>query len=66
MSQRETTMLWLKDTIRHLAQCQQQLQWAESAETIQVLTESMLRDLEQCQRLCEDIHQRAHMRVAVS
>ena len=53
MSQRDVNLLWLKDTIEHLKNCQQQLEWAEDAETIEVLTESMLRDLERCRRICE-------------
>jgi hypothetical protein len=44
--------------IKHLAACQQQLEWAEDANTIHVLTETMLRDLECCRRLCETLHRR--------
>ena len=53
MSQRETNLLWLKDILDHLRSCHQQLQWAEDAETVQLLTGTMLRDLESCRRLCE-------------
>ncbi len=53
MSQRATDLLWLKDLLEHLRACQRQLQWAEDEETVAVLTESMLRDLESCRRLCE-------------
>lgn len=59
MSQRESNLIWLKDILEHMATCQQQLEWAQDAETIQVLTETMLRDLESCRRLCESIHSRA-------
>jgi hypothetical protein len=59
MSQRETNLLWLKDTLEHLAGCREQLQWAGDAETVHVLTETMLRDLECCRRICEDIHRRS-------
>jgi hypothetical protein len=57
MSRRETDLLWLKDTIGHLAQCQQQLQWADNPETVHVVTETMLRDLGCCRRLCEALHE---------
>lgn len=55
MSQRDTNLLWLKDMLEHLAACQQQLCWAEDAEAVQVLTESMLRDLDCCRRICEQL-----------
>jgi hypothetical protein len=64
MSQRDVNLLWLKDTIEHLKNCQQQLEWAEDAETIEVLTESMLRDLERCRRICESLHHRASLQHA--
>jgi len=59
MSQRETNLLWLKDLLEHLTACQQQLEWAEDGETVNVLTDSMLADLERCKRLCEAIRRRA-------
>ena len=65
MSQRETNLLWLKDMLDQMAACQQQLQWAEDPATIAVLTEAMLRDLDCCRRLCENIHRRAAVRQAV-
>jgi hypothetical protein len=55
MCQRESNLLWLKDLLGHLSSCQKQLQWAEDAEAVDVLTESMLRDLESCRRLCEKL-----------
>jgi len=59
MSQRQTNLLWLKDLLEHLTTCQQQLEWAEDGETVLVLTESMLADLERCKRLCEMMRRRA-------
>lgn len=59
MSQRESNLLWLKDVLEHLADCRQQLEWTEDAGTIHVLTETMLRDLDCCRRLCENLHRRA-------
>ncbi len=58
MSQRDTNLLWLKDMLDHLSACRKQLEWAESPEAVQVLTEAMLRDLESCRRLCETLHRR--------
>ncbi len=58
MSQRETNLLWLKDMLDHLSACRQQLEWAENSQSVNVLTETMLRDLECCRRLCETIHRR--------
>ena len=65
MSQRESNLLWLKDVLEHLTTCQQQLTWAEDAETVQLLTEAMIRDLECCRRLCESMHRRASLQHAV-
>ena len=62
MSQRETNLLWLKDMLEHMMQCQQQLEWAEDEEAVQVLTETMLRDLESCRRLLsETLHRRQQL-----
>jgi hypothetical protein len=58
MSQRETNLLWLHDMLEHLMQCQQQLAWAEDEEAVQVLTETMLRDLESCRRLLSETMRR--------
>ena len=65
MSQRDLNLLWLKDTLEHLTSCRQELQWAEDAETVHLLTETMLRDLECCRRLCHALHRRAGLQHAV-
>ena len=65
MSQRDANLLWLKDMLEHLTACQRKLEWAENPETISLLTETMLRDLERCQRLCESLHQRGRVLQAV-
>lgn len=59
MAQRQANLLWLKDMLEHLSACQQQLLWTEDADSVCVLTESMLRELDSCRRLCEDMHRRA-------
>jgi len=63
MSQRESNLMWLKDMLENLSACRQQLEWADDHRAIQVLTETMLRDLESCRRLCESM-QRRHCQVA--
>lgn len=64
MSQRESNLLWLKDMLEHMTACRDQLEWARDAETVQVLTDSMLRDLESCRRLCEGMQRRLQLQHA--
>ena len=56
MSHHDSNLLWLKDVLEHLTLCQQQLEWTRNTDTIRVLTETMLRDLDTCRRLCETLH----------
>jgi hypothetical protein len=65
MSQRESNLIWLKDILEHLSGCQQQLEWTEDAQAIHVLTETMLRDLDCCRKICETLQRRALYREAV-
>jgi hypothetical protein len=65
MSQRNTNLLWLKDMLEHLSACQQQLWWTHDPEAVSVLTENMIRELDSCRRLCEEIHRRASLKQAV-
>jgi hypothetical protein len=65
VSQRDTNLLWLKDMLDHLSACRKQLEWAESPEAVQVITETMLRDLESCRRLCESLRRRSAPQPAV-
>jgi len=65
MSPRDTNLLWLKDMLDHLSACRKQLEWAESPEAVQVLTETMLRDLESCRRVCESLYRRTASQPAV-
>jgi hypothetical protein len=62
MSPRESNLLWLKDTLEHLTSCRQELEWAEDPEALRLLTETMLRDLDTCRRLCETIRRRSGAR----
>ena len=62
MSQRESNLIWLKDMLENLSACRQQLEWADDKQAINVLTETMLRDLDSCRRLCESMQRRpAHV-----
>jgi hypothetical protein len=45
----------MKDLIEHLSQCHDQLQWTNDDATQSFLTEAMMGDLDQCQRLCEQL-----------
>jgi len=58
MSQQRSNLLWLRDMLEHLGDCRQQLEWTQDDDTLRVLTESMLRDLDCCRRLCENLHRR--------
>ena len=55
MRNRRTTLLWMKDLIEHMTQCHEQLEWAADGTTESFLTESMLVDLIECQRLCVEL-----------
>jgi hypothetical protein len=66
MSQREANILWMRDILEHVSATRQQLEWTEDRDAIRVLTESMLRDLERCQRLCEAVHQKCLPQVVVT
>ena len=65
MSQREAKLLHLKDVLDHLLHCQQQLEWTEDTRTANLLTETMLRDLDCCRRLCEGLIRRPNVQPAV-
>jgi hypothetical protein len=64
MSQREANLLWLKDMLEQLTACQQQLEWAQDADMVAVLTQTMLRDLDRCRRLCLDVQRRSEVQHA--
>lgn len=55
MRNRRHTLLWMKDLIDHLARCHDQLQWTSDEPTQSFLTDAMLGDLDQCQKLCEQL-----------
>jgi hypothetical protein len=55
MRNRRHTLLWMKDLIEHLSRCHDQLEWTSDDRTQSFLAEAMLGDLDQCQRLCEQL-----------
>lgn len=55
MSNRRTTLLWMKDIIEHMNQCHEQLEWTSDGPAAGFLTESLLIDLSECRRLCEQL-----------
>ncbi len=55
MRNRQNTLLWMKDLIDHMAVCHDQLQWAGDNATESFLAESLLGDLTECRRLCEQL-----------
>jgi hypothetical protein len=62
---REATVLWLRDILEHLSTTQKQLEWVQDPETVDLLADSMVRDLERCRRLCEGIRRRVSARQTV-
>jgi hypothetical protein len=65
MSPREANVLWLRDILEHLSTTQKQLEWVQDPETAVLLTDSMIRDLDRCRRLCESIRRRQDTRQTV-
>jgi hypothetical protein len=61
MSQRQSNLLWLRDLLEHLLDCQQKLTWSEDPAAVTVLTDAMVRDLERCQRICELLRRRVRV-----
>jgi hypothetical protein len=58
MSQRENNLIWLKDMLEHLTDSREQLEWAQDGSALRMISESMLRDLDCCRRLCESLRRR--------
>jgi hypothetical protein len=48
----------MKDLIDHMAVCHEQLQWAGDSSTESYLAESLLVDLGECRRLCQELRAR--------
>jgi hypothetical protein len=61
MDRHETNMIWLKDMLEHLSDSREQLEWAHDSFAVSMITESMLRDLDCCRRLCESLRRRGQL-----
>ncbi|MDG3005261.1 hypothetical protein [Paludisphaera mucosa] len=55
MRNRRHTLLWMKDLLEHMSQCHDQLQWASDDPTQAFLADSLIGDLVECQKLCEEL-----------
>ena len=55
MRNRRHTLLWMKDLLDHMNQCHEQLQWAADGPTEAFLAETLMVDLTECQKLCEQL-----------
>jgi hypothetical protein len=55
MKNRHDTLLWMKDLLEHMSRCHDQLGWASDGETRSFLADALIGDLNQCQKLCEQI-----------
>lgn len=66
MRNRRQTLLWMKDLIEHMSRCHEQLQWASDGPAESFLTDAMLVDLSECQRLCEQLQHPMGRRAAFS
>ncbi|WP_435010314.1 hypothetical protein P12x_001567 [Tundrisphaera lichenicola] len=55
MRNRRNTLLWMKDLLDHMNQCHEQLQWASDGATEAYLAETLLVNLTECQKLCEEL-----------
>ena len=64
MSQRETNLLSLRDTLEHLTSSRELLDDTRDPETTRLLTQAMIRDLERCKRACQALHSRCLEAVA--
>jgi hypothetical protein len=67
MRNRHQTLLWMKDLIDHMTRCHEQLQWAGDDEPARsFLTESLMVDLSECHRLCEQLQEHGNRRPALA
>ena len=55
MRNRRHTLLWMKDLIEHMSQCHDQLEWASDGDTQSFLADALIGDLNECQKLCEQL-----------
>ena len=53
MSRRQAEFLRLRDLLDHLRVCEKQLEWSEDPHALLYLTDTMLRDVETCRKVCQ-------------
>jgi hypothetical protein len=64
---RRKTLLWMRDLLDHMSRCHDQLEWASDGETQSFLADSLIGDLNECQKLCEQLRgAQSHERRALS
>lgn len=52
---RPATLRWMKELIDHMNQCHEQLQWAGDGQADAFLADSLMVDLSECRKLCEQL-----------
>jgi hypothetical protein len=45
----------MKDLLEHMSRCHDQLEWASDGDTQSFLADALLGDLNECQKLCEQL-----------
>jgi hypothetical protein len=55
MRNRRHTLLWMKDLIEHMSRCHDQLEMTNDGDTQSFLADSLIGDLHECQKLCEQL-----------
>ena len=66
MSDRQSTLLWIRDLIDHMNRCHEQLEDAQGGSSESFLTDALLMDLTECRRLCEQLRTRSRQGMAYS
>jgi hypothetical protein len=55
MGNRRHTLLWMKDLIEHMSRCHDQLELTKDGDTQSFLADSLIGDLHECRKLCEQL-----------
>ena len=58
---RRNTLLWMKDLARTHVAVPRPAQWASDGETESFLADALIGDLNECQKLCEQLRAGKHM-----
>jgi hypothetical protein len=64
MTQRENNLICLRDTLEQLVARRQQLEWTTERDSVREITEAMIRDLDNCRRLCEALRPKPKSRAS--